>query len=327
MVAGLAVAGSAQVDAGTGGGRAGRFERVRHELSSMVLVPAGNFIMGLDDVESEELARACESELGAAGHFCREQRSGNLGLGLISLEGTYGIGEHQVFVSSFEIDRYEVTVADYRTCVAAGECDLTPLATGDTRYLADPLPMVNVTWSDAQSFCHWKGKRLPTEAEWEKAARGTRGQRWPWGNHERVDGANHGKGEDDVILMARYENSPGMSSGAQNIEFAPDDSDGAAYVVPPGTLRWSEGPYGTYDQAGNVSEWVEDYFDPRGYQGLPRINPVRDAAVRGETMRVVRGGSWFDPAYYGRTYVRAAGLADTRSPYRGFRCARDQSPG
>ena len=290
----------------------------------MVLVPAGNFLMGLDDVESEELARACEREMGASGHYCREARASALGFGFLSLEGTYGIGEHQVFVSSFEIDRYEVTVADYRACVAAGECELTPLVTGDTRYQTDRLPMVNVTWNDARAYCHWEGKRLPTEAEWEKAARGTHGQRWPWGNHERVDGANHGKGEDDVLITARYDPSARQAAGqAGVIQFAPDDSDGAAYVVPPGTLRWSEGPYGTYDQAGNVAEWVADYFEARGYQGLPRINPVRDAA-RGETMRVVRGGSWFRPAYLGRTYVRAAAPGDSRSPYRGFRCARDE---
>ncbi len=129
-------------------------------------------------------------------------------------------------------------------------------------------------------------------------------------------------------MTARHYDIPAQQlppGQAPTIQFAPDGSDGATYVVPPGTLRWSEGPYGTYDQAGNVAEWVADYFDRQGYKGLPRINPVRDA-TRGESLRVVRGGSWFEPAYYGRTYFRSAARADSRSPYRGFRCVRDQPP-
>src|SRR5512134_3264010 len=87
----------------------------------------------------------------------------------------------EVYVSPFLIDRREVTAAEYRRCVLAGSCDLTPLVAGDRRFIRDDLPVVNVTWFDAVSFCGWQGKRLPTEAEWEKAARGDDARRWPWG--------------------------------------------------------------------------------------------------------------------------------------------------
>ena len=87
-------------------------------------------------------------------------------------------------------------------------------------------------------------------------------------------------------------------------------------------MRWTEGPYGTMDQAGNAAEWVADYFSEDGYAGLSRVNPVRDIQRESEKRRVVRGGSWFEPRFYGRTYVRHAQDPDVRLPYLGFRCAK-----
>src|SRR5439155_18385940 len=87
----------------------------------------------------------------------------------------------EVFVSAYWIDRDEVSVTDYRACINAGECDLDATVAGDDRYIQDGGAMVNVTWDDAQRYCRWRGGRLPTEAEWERAARGDGNGPWPWG--------------------------------------------------------------------------------------------------------------------------------------------------
>lgn len=315
------------------GQRDGRIVRVEHRTSDTVLVPAGSFIMGLDQAESLSLETACEREMGVQKRACSEVHPSFLTRGAATIQGTRGIGVRRVFLDAFEIDRYEVTAGDYRRCVAAGRCALSPLVAAGRKSLANAMPMVNVTWGEARDYCRWQGKRLPTEAEWEKAARGTDGRRWPWGNHDRVDGSNHGKAEADAVVLSRVPgNGPRMSPPGARMTVpalgramtAPDASDGAVYAVPPGTLRWSEGPYGTYDQAGNVSEWVADYFDPEGFKGLARINPRRDMSRNRSIQRVVRGGSWFEPRFRGRTYVRGAAKPEFRSPYRGFRCARSR---
>ncbi|HUH03155.1 MAG TPA: formylglycine-generating enzyme family protein [Kofleriaceae bacterium] len=298
------------------GERAGRIERVAHLRPEMVLVPAGAFTMGVDEEESSDLQTSCGAELGLAEPMCNTL-----------LIGTQRIGEREVFLSAFEIDRHEVTAGAFRGCIAAGRCDMLPLVTGPRPLFRDDLPMVNVTWHDAVSYCRWRGKRLPSEAEWEKAARGVDGRRWPWGNQPRSDGANHGKVEDDAVLANQLW-LPTMRSlvpavADLQVLFAPDDSDGALYVAAPGELRWSGGPYGTLDQAGNVSEWVADYFDQAGYEGLSRIRPIRDVPRGHQILRVERGGSWAVPALYGRTYMRGADEPHVRSLHRGFRCARD----
>lgn len=304
--------------------RPGRIERIEHDRGDMVRVPGGTFTMGLDETESLALERDCEAEMGAQKPTCSVAQTGLLTRGLVTTRGTVGIGVHRVFLDPFEIDRHEVTAGAYRACVAAGGCPLTPLVSRDRELADDPMPMVNLTWGEAAGYCRWAGKRLPSEAEWEKAARGTDGRRWPWGNHPRDDGSNHGRAEVDEVAYSRlrYDSDGRQLYPSITTLLAPDPSDGAVYAVEPGAMRWSAGPYGTYDQAGNVSEWVADYFDPRGYEGLPRVNPLRDTASDGERQRVVRGGSWFEPRFYGRTYARGAAEPETRSIHRGFRCAR-----
>jgi formylglycine-generating enzyme required for sulfatase activity len=230
-----------------------------------------------------------------------------------------------VYLPAFDIDRFEVTVAQYRRCVADGACDSGALLQGDQRYHRNPRnPVVNVTWRDASDYCSWAGKRLPTEAEWEKAARGTDGRRWPWGNQDRRDGGNHGRMDAESVRRTRLMNPRRLSSGDEaSFELAPDDGDGAAYPAPPGRLRWSEGRYGTYDMAGNVAEWVVDFYSPAGYGDLPRDTPVRRVPIDRDSRRVVRGGSWLDLRLSGRTYARSAHSPSVRSPLIGFRCARD----
>jgi len=238
-----------------------------------------------------------------------------------------------VHLSPFAIDRYEVTVGEYRACVHAGACELDALLAGDERHVADDaLPIVNVTWGEARGFCGWRGGRLPTEAEWEKAARGDDGRRWPWGERDRPDDFNHGKlpSEATGTVDDLEWRTPTFGSARSNYTLYgdPDDSDGYAYAAPPGALRWNEGPYGTFDQAGNVAEWVQDEYsvDQLGYYGLPDSNPVRGASSGPEVARVYRGGSWRDPQMHGWTSLRPviAILGTSRLPQLGFRCAYDR---
>ena len=314
--------------------RNGSIVTVEHHRSEMVLIPGGTFVMGIPDTELENAREACDELFGEwARYICFHQQD----------EFDYfrdATPSRDVFVSSFEIDRYEVTLREYRKCVAAGVCDVGPLVTHDDRYLEDPLPMVNTTWQDAVDYCSWKDKRLPTEAEWEKAARGTDGRRWPWGNQERKDGLNHGKLEDEAVAET-IGKVTGWRAGRQTMPalvYVPDDSDGYKYAAGPGDVIWGESPFGVYDMAGNVSEWVADYYwageiwrpRPRadtkplkgGYDDLPDIDPHRQAP-RDERHRVVRGGSWVEPKLYARTYRRDHDDPNVRSIARGFRCARD----
>lgn len=290
--------------------RSGHIDKVIHAPSDMVPVPAGRFKMGPSNDELQDLLVACKVELGDADYLCTSDIYSN-----------FRLLEREVYLDAFAIDRYEVSGKQYRECVAAGYCDLAALMAGDERYIRDEWPMVNVTWQDAADYCAWAGKRLPSEAEWEKAARGVDGQRWPWGNHVRHDGSNHGRGE--VIAMLHTHALPTGQSFRVPVEYAPDDSDGHAYVAPVGAMRWSESPYGAYDMAGNVGEWVADFFSSTGYDGLAGVNPVRDIQPRGEPLfRVARGGSWAEPELFGRTYHRYFAAPAERSPLLGFRCAR-----
>lgn len=290
--------------------RAGRIERVEHPASDMVVVPAGPFWMGHTDDEMLDYLLDCQRELGAGDYYCENDW---LSIAVLT--------ERQVDVDAFAIDRYEVTVAAYRACVAAGACDIAALVEGDERHLRDELPMVNVTWDDAAAFCAYAGKRLPTEAEWEKAARGTERARWPWGDHDREDGSNHGAGESAAVLYT-HGLLPRNNTSLVDFEFTPYAGDGFAAAAPVGSFPWGQSPYGAYDMAGNVSEWVIDYFSFEGYEGLDPFNPVRDVHDGRVSSRVARGGSWNQPRFYGLTYHREPALAHTRAAWRGFRCAR-----
>ena len=336
------VAGAAVVRAGGDESprRRGRLETIRHKKSAMVRVPAGTFVMGFPDEKeggdaAAEAARVdCEKAVGAgANMWCTAWVLANLypqdqyAL-LYLMPYVNAVPERDdVYLPAFDIDRFEVTVAQYRRCVADGGCDSGALLQGDQRYHTSPRnPVVNVTWRDASDYCTWAGKRLPSEAEWEKAARGTDGRRWPWGNQDRRDGGNHGRMDAESVRRTRLMSARKLSSGDEaSFELAPDDGDGAAYPVPPGTLRWSEGRYGTYDMAGNAAEWVADYYSPTGYADLPRDAPVRRIPVDRDNRRVVRGGSWLDLRLSGRAYARSAHNPTVRSPLIGFRCARDAS--
>jgi formylglycine-generating enzyme required for sulfatase activity len=206
---------------------------------------------------------------------------------------------HNVTVSTFEMDRTEVTVEAYSRCVEAGPCSPSTTTPGDARFDRPDLPVTNVRWDDAVTYCKWVGGRLPTEAEWELAARGREGRRFPWGNVYNPRLCNHGS----------FANDP------------TDATDGYAWLAPVGSLPDGATPSGIQDMAGNAAEWVSDFYvldaDGHGYPARAETDPKGPATG---SYHVVRGGSFLT----GAAWVRAASrvqMLDPRSPSVGFRCA------
>ncbi len=198
---------------------------------------------------------------------------------------------HSVFVGVFEIDKLEVSNQEFERFVRETGHVTEAEKAGDTswRYYAKNKPqhpVVKVTWNDANAFCQWAGKRLPTEAEWEKAARGADARSYPWGNQWDAAKAN-----------AREAGNRGTTAV--------------------GSFPAGASPYGVLDMAGNVSEWTSDWFQP--YPGYPGGDG--DAQYFGEKFRVIRGGGWFDQDLV-RTTARSSSSVTLANDDVGFRCVR-----
>lgn len=238
--------------------------------------------------------------------------------------------ERRVFVSGFLIDRFEVTNRAYFVFVRStghrAPAHSSPRVTlwENNAPLSgiEEHPVVNVSWDDAVAYCRWAGKRLPTEAEWEKAARGTDGRRYPWGNDwdfTKANSASFWAGRTvDFQSGADWDAFWLKGDGARLSK--EKGINGEVLTLPVGTFPQGASPYGALDMAGNASEWIADWFDPNYYREAPLTDPPGPA--RG-AIKAMRGGSWLKPAVSLRTTDRDWGVMDSRPSGTGFRCAKD----
>jgi formylglycine-generating enzyme required for sulfatase activity len=275
--------------------------------AEMVLVPAGEFVMGSSPDDITGLLR-------------RHPKANSV---ILRDESP----KHRVFLDAFYIDKYEVTNAHFQQFVQAtgyrtqaekdggGKirtgaktwADLpdatwrSPQGKGSSITGLEAHPVVQVSWNDARAYCTWAGKRLPTEAEWEKAARGTDGRLYPWGNE--LDG-------------------PRANFCDRNCPFEWKDAavdDGARSTTPVGSYEAGRSPYGAYDMAGNVWEWVADRYSAQYYRRSPARNPRGPTSG---TQVVLRSGSWLYTAPDFRTTERAGVPPDRRNENIGLRCVQ-----
>jgi formylglycine-generating enzyme required for sulfatase activity/uncharacterized membrane protein YhaH (DUF805 family) len=206
---------------------------------------------------------------------------------------------HRVMLNAFWIDLTEVTNSMYQKCVDNGVCEIPSTADPSASkyyHYGDPeffnFPVVYISKNQAIKYCEWVGGRLPTEAEWEKAARGTDGRTYPWGD----------KAPDVNLLNFSY--------------VIGDTTDVGSY--PNGASI-----YGVLDMAGNASEWVSDWFDGTYYQNSPEKNP--SGPESGEWgFGILRGGGWSNDRYIVRSTYRAAAIPDVTGWAHGFRCVRSE---
>jgi formylglycine-generating enzyme required for sulfatase activity len=273
-------------------------ENYRAEEPRVVHIPAGSFLMGTSDQQVDWLARVDDvaKKWKEKRYFSREQP------------------QHTVTLTSYHMSKYPVTVGEYRVFVRAGgyQCHrywtgagwawresvgrLQPEFWGDEKWTGDDrLPVVGVSWYEATAYCRWLSEetrrhyRLPTEAEWEKAARGTDGRMYPWGDEFDAGRCNTREGGlNKTVPVGRY------SLGG-------------------------ESPYGCAEMAGNASDWTLSQYRPYPYDGSDGRNEVE-----GEVERVIRGGSWYKPELRARVVARGINDPFFADNDVGFRCMLEE---
>jgi formylglycine-generating enzyme required for sulfatase activity len=205
--------------------------------------------------------------------------------------------QHAVYLPAFYIDLKEITQAQFSKFSEATHYPkpVVPVFQEELSLITKPeLPVVAVSWNAAKDYCQWAEKRLPTEAEWEKASGGDQSFRWPWGNDFVEKAAN---------LMG--------------------EEDGYKFLAPPGRFESGRSPYGLYDMAGNAAEWVADWYDADYYKTAPFKVPKGPETGK---FRVYRGGSWNDSSVNARVAKRFMAAPHQTSAVIGFRCAKDGTP-
>ena len=279
---------------------------VGNDGTEMVLVPAGEFSMGSD---ADEIDRLLQGRTKVKREVFERE-----------------IPRHRVYLDAFYIDKYEMTNARFQQFVQAtghrthaeregsgyvytgqkweqvnGANWRAPRGPGSSIASLEQHPVVQVSQEDAKAYCSWAGKRLPTEAEWEKAARGTDGRIYPWGNQFDGKRTNFCDTNCDTI----WKNHTA--------------SDGYRYTAPVGSYEGGKSPYGAYDMLGNVWEWVSDWFDENYYRNSPARNPQGPASG---DQAVRRSGGWATLAFHVRAPDRNGNVPAFRVDLSGFWCAK-----
>ena len=239
--------------------------KIGDEGREMVQVPEGPFIMGSKDGDPDEAP------------------------------------ERQTYLKAFYLDTREVSQEEYARFAKMTKRPLPKIEVFEddqSKLLKPEFAAMSMTWDEAVAYCKWAGKRLPTEAEWEKAGRGEGKRKYAWG---------------DTFMMNGRANA--------NVD---GSEDGFRYLAPPGSFETGRSPYGIYDMTGNVAEWVADSYDEHYYQKAPYRDPKGPEPV---DLKVVRGGSWRETEHNARLSKRFAAKLWRTDITIGFRCASDVEVG
>jgi len=273
-----------------------------YKLAYVILMIIAMSLMGCgddDEVIKDGPADLPESIIGKDGAEMVLIPAGEFEIGDAFNEGDRDeLPMHTVYLDAFYMDKYEVTNRLYQKFMDETGHE-APDCWDDDRYNAPDQPVMGVSWYDAVAYAEWSGKRLPTEAEWEKAARGgLNGKKYPWGDSNP-----------DGTQCNFADKNTGYYWSDKSVD------DGHQYAAPVGS--YTPNGYGLYDVAGNVCEWCSDWYDEKYYSNSPERNPT---GPRSGTYRVVRGGSFYSDPYCLRVANRLHSSPARTGYDGGFRC-------